>query len=300
MKKIVHLIDDLELLYYEYDTQNHTFKPDKNYNNEVIYLELITITHLLSSHKIPFFVRDDNTIVISKSGSLWNGIKKSIQKYLEDRKKSKMHIYLLNDRHIKWAKNIPIFTIRPIEQIVDLKAYDALIFTSKNAIHALNSLNKTWKKIPAYTIAPQTAKELKQLKGTLKFIGKKKHGNGFALELKKKLHKQKALYIRGAEVVSNLVNILNSASTVCDELIIYETVCKELESKIILPKNATIIFSSPSTIKCFLANCDWDESFKAIAIGKTTAQYFPPHIIPVVADSTSLESCVKKAIEINS
>ena len=44
----------------------------------------------------------------------------------------------------------------------------------------------------------------------------------------------------------------------------------------------------------------WDESFKAISIGHTTAKYFPSNITPLIADTTSLESCVKKAIELNS
>jgi len=82
-------------------------------------------------------------------------------------------------------------------------------------------------------------------------------------------------------------------------LIVYETVCTQFDTNIKLPKNATIIFSSPSTIKCFLKNIEWDESFKAISIGDTTAKFFPSHIIPTIADKTSLESCVQKAIEIN-
>lgn len=299
MQTLEQHIELLGLLYYEYNPKTHTFEPDKNYSKEVLYFELINITHLLSSQGIAFFVRDDNAIVISKSRSLWSKIKRSVQTHFEEKKNSKMNIYILNDKKVKWAQNLPVFAIQPIQQTINLEAYDALIFTSKNAIYAIDALNKTWKKKPAYVIAPQTAKIVKQLKGTLKFAGKEKHGNGFASELKEKLKKQKVLYIRGAEVVSDLVNILNSSEIVCDELIVYETICREFSNKIILPKNATIIFSSPSTIKCFLANCDWDESFKAIAIGKTTAQFFPPHITPIVADTTSLESCVKKAIEIN-
>lgn len=299
MKNIEKLIDTLGLLYYEYNPKTHTFEPDTHYTKEVLYFELINITHLLSSHNIPFFVQEDNAIVISKSRSFLSKIKKTVQTHFEERKNRKMDIYILNDKKVKWAKNLPVFAIRPIEQAINLEGYDALIFTSKNAIYAIDALDKTWKKKPAYVIAPQTAKIVKHLKGTLKFAGKEKHGNGFAFELKEKVKNQKVLYIRGAEVVSDLVSILNESGTICDELIVYETVCKEFDSKIILPKHATIIFSSPSTIKCFLHNCEWDESFKAIAIGKTTAQYFPDYITPIVADTTSLESCVKKAIEIN-
>ena len=76
--------------------------------------------------------------------------------------------------------------------------------------------------------------------------------------------------------------------------------CKKYNKKVKLPKNSTIIFSSPSTIKCFFENISWDESFKAVSIGKTTSKYFPQNITPIIADTTPLDACVKKAIEINS
>jgi uroporphyrinogen-III synthase len=300
MKNIEKILEQLHLLYYEYNDKTHTLEPDKNWPKDVIYLEFINITHLLSSNNIPFFANKDNSIVIYSSNSLIFRIKKYIQTLIQDRKNNKMNIYILNEKKVKWAKNLPVFSIQPIEQKVDLSTYDALVFTSKNAIYAIDHLDKTWKKKPAYVIAPQTAKIVKHLKGTLKFSGKEKHGNGFAHELKEKLKNQKVLYVRGSKVVSNLVDILKTDNIICEELIVYETVCKELDTKIVLPKNSTIIFSSPSTIKCFLKNIVWDESFKAISIGHTTAQFFPPYITPIMADTTSLESCVKKAIEINS
>ena len=106
------------------------------------------------------------------------------------------------------------------------------------------------------------------------------------------------MYLRGAKVVSKLSDILNNNNIKCDEVVVYESVCKKFDKKTILPKNSTIIFSSPSTIKCFLENLTWDESFKAIAIGKTTAKYFPSDITPSISDTTSLESCVSKALEL--
>lgn len=210
-----------------------------------------------------------------------------------------MNIYILNDKKVTGAQNLPVFDIGILPQEIDLSKYDALIFTSKNAVYSLDSMDQTWKAKPAYVIAPQTANVVAQLKGNLAFTGKEKHGNAFALELCQKLEDQKVLYIRGAEVVSDLVKILNSHDVLCEEMIVYETVCKEFDTEPVLPKNATIIFSSPSSIKCFLKNIAWDESFKAVSIGHTTAQYFPSYITPVIADTTSLESCVKKAIEIN-
>ena len=61
----------------------------------------------------------------------------------------------------------------------------------------------------------------------------------------------------------------------------YNTKCKQKINKI-PEKNSIIIFSSPSTIKCFLNNFKWDSSYKAISIGKTTAKYFPDFIKPII------------------
>lgn len=207
-------------------------------------------------------------------------------------------IYVLSDKKVKGAKNLPVFKIEFIKEDIDLSDYDALIFTSKNAISSIDSFNKEWKNLPSYAIAPQTAKIIQDLGGKLEFVSSKKIGDEFAMELIKPLKNKKVLYLRGTKVVSNLVEILNSHQIVCDEKIVYKTVCKKFENKTKLHRNSVIIFSSPSTIKCFLENFLWDESFKAIAIGKTTAKYFPPHIVPEISDDTSLASCVKKALEI--
>lgn len=221
------------------------------------------------------------------------------------------NIYVLGDKQVVGAKNLQIFTISFIEQNLLLNDYDGIIFTSKNAVLGINKCNDSWKNIPAYAIAQRTGDVVNEIGGNLKFVGTKKHGDDFAHELvelfqnsaknyeSKKI--KKLLYIRGKEVVSNLVSILktNSKDTIeCHELVVYETICKDYENIEPLPKGSIIIFSAPSTIKCFLNNNLWDDSFKAIAIGKTTAKYFPPYIKPILSDDVSLEACVAKALEV--
>jgi uroporphyrinogen-III synthase len=207
-------------------------------------------------------------------------------------------IYILSEKKVDGAINFPVFEINFKVSDIDINSYDALIFTSKNALYAIDSFSKNWKKIPAYSIAPQTAKIVEELGGRLEFTGVTNHGDKFALELIEPLKNKKVLYLRGAKVVSKLADTLNQNNIQCDQIVVYESVCKRYESKQTLPKNSTIIFSSPSTIECFLKLLSWDESFKAISIGKTTAKYFPSYITPIVSDETSLVSCVKKAQEL--
>jgi uroporphyrinogen-III synthase len=206
-----------------------------------------------------------------------------------------MSIYILSTKKVDGAINLPVFKINFIKQNINFHNYDALIFTSKNSILAINSFNKLWQTIPSYVIAPQTANILKQHNGTLEFVGKTNNGNDFAQELIKKLQNKKVLYLRGDKVVSNLVDILNTNHINCNENIVYKTTCKTTIKPNIPPKNSVIIFSSPSTIDCFLKNFKWLDSYYAISIGKTTAKYFPSYIKPIISDTTSLESCVSKA-----
>ena len=209
------------------------------------------------------------------------------------------NIYILSDKKVEGAINFPVFEINFKISDIDFSSYDALVFTSKNALYAIDSFSQEWKDKAAFAIAPQTAKIVKDLGGKLEFTGLTNHGDKFALELVPLLKNKKVLYLRGAKVVSKLSEVLNENNIQCDEIVVYESVCKTYEEKQSLPKNSIIIFSSPSTIECFLKNSTWDESFRAISIGKTTANYFPEYIKPIISDNTSLKSCVQKALELN-
>jgi uroporphyrinogen-III synthase len=299
MKNIEQLIEPLNLVYYEYDKSSKSFVLDKNHSNKHIFEELITLTYTLSKHHVDFIVDKNKTLLLGAENSFSAKLKRYSSSLIQNIKNSCQNIYVLNDKKVKWAKNLPVFKIETIKQEIDFSKYDALIFTSKNGVKSIDSYDKKWKKTPAYVIAPQTAKVVNDLGGKVKFVGKKKHGNEFAHELIEELKGKKVLYLRGEKIVSDLMNILNSNGVECDDVVVYKTVCKHFSKKIKLPKNSSIIFSSPSTIECFFKNCEWDESYKAISIGHTTEQYFPEYIKPIIADTTSLDACVRKAIELN-
>lgn len=206
------------------------------------------------------------------------------------------NIYLLSKdtKEYENVKYLTIFDIINISFDIDFSKYDALIFTSKNAIYSLEN-NTSWKDVPSYAIAPKTAQILKQYNSNLKYTGKSGHGDDFAKELIPIVKNKKLLYIRAKKVVSNLVNILNENNILCDELISYETSCKYYEQKEKPLINSIIIFTSPSTIKCFLNNFTWDDSYIAVCIGKTTSKYLPKEIKYYISEKTSIESCISLA-----
>lgn len=206
-------------------------------------------------------------------------------------------IYLLNDMHVSGIKNIPLLGIRFLPRQIDILKYDALVFTSKNAVYALDSFNLKWKSVPCFVIAQKTANVLEQLGGNVAFIGNSGHGNDFASELIPVLKNKRVLYLRAKKVVSNLVSLLKEAHINVDEAIIYETACNKIKHLEVPKPGSVIIFSSPSTIECFFENFSWESSYKAVAIGQTTAQYLPTYVPYVVSKTTSIEDCIALAKE---
>ncbi|MFX4266054.1 uroporphyrinogen-III synthase [Aliarcobacter butzleri] len=206
-------------------------------------------------------------------------------------------IYLLNEQKHEDVENLEVFQIEYIKSDIDLKKYDALVFTSKNGVKAINSFNQDWKNIPSYAIAQKTANTIIKLGGVVQFIGNSGHGNDFAYELKNVLKDKKVLYVKALKTVSNLPNILKENGIFLDEIIAYKTSCKK--SNIILEENSIFIFTSPSSVECFFKQYSWKNSYKAIVIGKTTAEFLPSNINYEISSQTSVEECIKLAKQLS-
>ncbi|MCT7651152.1 uroporphyrinogen-III synthase [Aliarcobacter butzleri] len=206
-------------------------------------------------------------------------------------------IYLLNEQKHEDVENLEVFQIEYIKSDIDLKKYDALVFTSKNGVKAINSFNQDWKNIPSYAIAQKTANTIIKLGGVVEFIGNSGHGNDFAYELKNVLKDKKVLYVKALKTVSNLPNILKENGVFLDEIIAYKTSCKK--SNIILEENSIFIFTSPSSVECFFKQYSWKNSYKAIVIGKTTAEFLPSNINYEISSQTSVEECIKLAKQLS-
>lgn len=202
-------------------------------------------------------------------------------------------IYLLNNQKYEGVENLEVFEIEHLDFEVDLSQVDAFVFTSKNAVYSLEKLNKLWKTIPSYVIAEKTAQILKSQGANVVFTGETSHGNEFAYELIPLLKGKKVVYFRALKVVSNLVNILQENEINVQEVVTYKTSCKQNKTKI--HKNSIFIFTSPSSVTCFFNQYSWDDSFKAICIGNTTAKYLPENINYHISSSTNIQECIKLA-----
>jgi uroporphyrinogen-III synthase len=204
-------------------------------------------------------------------------------------------IYLLSNQKYTCVENLEVFQIEYIKSSIDLLKYDALIFTSKNAIYSLDSFNKNWKNIDSYAIAPKTSEIIKKLGGKVVFTGITSHGNEFAQELINLLKNKKVLYVKALKTVSDLVEILKQNKILIDELVAYKTSCKK--SEILLEDNSIFIFTSPSSVECFFNQYSWKNSYKAIVIGKTTAKYLPKEVNYTISSETSIDECINLATQ---
>jgi len=206
-----------------------------------------------------------------------------------------MSIYLLSDTVHEEVVNLPQIkvTYRDIE--LDLSSYDALIFSSKNGVKAINNINKNWCKIPAYVIGNPTANEVKKLNGNLAYTSNSSYGNDFAKEISFKLIGKKVLFLRAKKVLSDLENILKNGGVYLTSTVVYETACEQKRPLHVKSKNSIFIFTSPSTVECFFTNHDWHESYLAVCIGKVTAEALPENISLHVSKIQTIQACIELA-----
>jgi uroporphyrinogen-III synthase len=203
-------------------------------------------------------------------------------------------IYILSQKEYEGAKNLPCIVINYLEEEIDLKKYDALVFTSKNGVEAIDKITKGWRKVPCYSIGSGTSGAIKKLGGKVEFEAKSSYGDNFAQEIKKRLKGKKVLFLRAKVVTSKLNIILKEAGVLLDEKIVYETVCNDCKNLSKPPKNSCIVFSSPSTIECFFNCFSWDKSYKAVVIGEVTLKALPKNIPYFLSDKTTIPSCIEK------
>jgi len=198
-------------------------------------------------------------------------------------------IYLLSNQKFDEVVNLPVIEIEYKNIEVDLNV-DYLLFTSKNGVIGLDKISNKWKNIPAICIGNPTADKVKELGGKVEYIAKNSYGDELAKEIIQNFEPSKIFFPRAKKVLSNIVQVLKQNSFIVIDKIIYETKCKKLD---FIPKEGVFIFTSPSTIKCFLSQTKWKSTYKAVAIGTKTASFFDGDII--ISDIQSIENCIKIA-----
>lgn len=207
-------------------------------------------------------------------------------------------IYLLSVVKAEGTIPLPMISFTLMTNQIDFSHCDTLMFTSKQAVVSANEIDKSWKNYPSIAIGKATKEKIEALGGEVIYQAKNFYGEALAGDIVQYFSSKKLLYLRPKEVSFDSKGYLEKHGIALEEQIIYETSCVEYFKEQQPPKNAIIIFTSPSTIRCFFKNFLWDESYIAILIGNATKEHLPNFCNFAVADEPLITSCIQKAIQI--
>ncbi len=208
------------------------------------------------------------------------------------------NIYITNEKKILGIKNLDFLELIFFKRDIDFSIFSYLIFTSKNAIKALDSYCISWKKIPCLCISSQTSKTLEKHGGKLALDAKAKNAKDFAEKIKNKLKSgiknKKVLYLRANKIATNLKILLESNVDFHEE-IIYESKLKKDYKKVIFDKNDIVIFTSALRVKYFFKLYKWRSDMLAICIGEHTKSVLKKDVKFKLSLEPSFASCIEMA-----
>ena len=208
-------------------------------------------------------------------------------------------IYLLSPVAKEGLFSLPMITFEITAKEIDFQGCDTLMFTSKQAVITADALDSAWRQYPSIAIGKATAQMITSLGGSVLYQPDTFYGSRLSAEIIKKFRTRKILYLRPKEVSFDAKGHLAKAGIALYEQILYQTRCKSYHPSQKPPKEAVIIFTSPSTIRCFFQHFAWDHTYTAVVIGETTRQHLPAGIDIVVADQPLIAACIAKAKEVS-
>jgi len=204
-------------------------------------------------------------------------------------------IYLLSPLKKEGTTSLPMISFSLLAKEIDFSEVEILMFTSKQAVVSANEIDESWKNYPCIAIGDATKKKIESLGGTVIFAPKEFYAKSLTDEIKERFSDKKILYLRPKEVSFDSKSYVAECGIELKEQILYETACVEYEDSQKPKQGAVIIFTSPSTIKCFFKNFDWDDSYTAVLIGEATQKQLPIYCKSVVSGEPLIDSCIKKA-----
>jgi len=202
-------------------------------------------------------------------------------------------IYILSDTPVEGAVRLPLIRQRFFFPPIDLGRYDYILFSSKNGVKALQAIAPEWKDIPAFAIGKATAKQVEALGGRVLNEKFAFYGEEFVQQIAASIPPaSRLLYPRARQVVTPVAKLLRDRGFAVEDVVVYETECAECDKLEPPKKGAHIIFSSPSTIRCFFRCFAWDRSYKAYVIGRKSAAAMPKHIPYTLFEGQTLQQIV--------
>ena len=200
-------------------------------------------------------------------------------------------VYLFSISSHPDAISINSLDISFFKPTIDFSRYDAFIITSKQASKALLQYDKeAYIHLPALCVSKQSAKSYEALGAKVLNIGGG-YGDNLVSLIKNYPKTMRWLYLRAKVVASNFAQFCKEEGYNIEEAVMYESSCSKAIQDVKVQEDAVLIFTSPSSVKCFLKTHTITPKHKVIVIGKTTAKALPKDIICHISQSTTIDSC---------
>jgi uroporphyrinogen-III synthase len=200
-------------------------------------------------------------------------------------------IYLISKTPYEGVIHIPVLTLSFLSPVIDFTQYEGIVLTSKQAVLALKNYSIDWNRLKCICVSEGTAAEAREA-GAVEIEVGDGYGTSIPHLLGSKKRSGKWLYLRPKVVAAEWVESARESGLKIDEAIVYETVCNGEAAHDCVSDEGVLIFTSPSSIRCFLQNYPILSTHKVVVIGTTTQNALPIGVSSHLAPSTSVEAAV--------
>ena len=204
-------------------------------------------------------------------------------------------IYLFSISSHPNAISVNSLAITFLKPQIDFSKYDYLIITSKQTSESLKQYKmQEYIDKKALCVSVASAASYESLGATVLDTGGG-YGDNLVGKIKSYPKDTKWLYLRAKVVASDFVAVCKNDGFDIDEAIVYESDCSQEILDIKVEDESILIFTSPSSLNCFLKTHEISKNSKVIVIGKTTAKAVPKNTEYVLSQETTIDSCMEIA-----
>lgn len=204
-------------------------------------------------------------------------------------------IYLISNTptNDEAVTHLPMLETSWLTPPIDFDKYDGIILTSKNGVEALERIDTVWKTLPVICVGSATKQTAAAYGAEVIDTG---NGYGDAIHdlILERYADRRWLYARPKVVASDFAERLRKAGTDVDQAVVYETVCNAEAAPTELPKDAVLIFTSPSALRCFKRRYRLLPTHTLVVIGTTTQKAAEGHRVHVAPEPT-VNACITLA-----
>ncbi len=207
-------------------------------------------------------------------------------------------IYLISKTPYSGVKHIPILTIKYLYPTIDFSLFDGIIFTSKNGVDSVREAIKNYTHLQALCVGEPTARAVRELGFSDIYIADG-YGKTMPSVMIENALSGRWLYIRAKVVASNWADDARALGLDIDEAITYKSGCNDDLESIDISLDGVLVFTSPSSIECFLKRFEILDTHTIIAIGTTTQKALPSGVKSLICDEPTIKSAISLAQSIS-